>query len=213
MTRAHCLGFAAVFVLGWNVRATEPDLSAYRTIETAITAQLRLAPSGVAGQTGYLGVSLQRDGRGRLVVEEVQPGSPAAKAGVQKGDVVTRVGVQPVKTPEMFREWLQARSPGEAVTLSLLRADQPLEVTATLAATSRPMKLGMQRVFFGAELGAAQEGAGVRVERVVPNSPAAAAGLQSGDHILKLEGGDLTRAARLTNVLSEKRPGDTLLLA
>jgi len=40
---------------------------------------------------------------------------------------------------------LLAHSAGEAVRLSLLRQDKPLELTATLGATSRPMKLGAQR--------------------------------------------------------------------
>jgi len=209
----HLLTLVGVLT-GWYVLAAEPtpklDLAEYRTVETAVAAQVRLAAAGAAGQTGYLGAAVQRDDRGRVVVEAVQPGSPAERAGLKKGDVVTRVGGQAVKTPDAFREWLQTHGPGEAVKLTLIRGELPSEVTATLAATSRPMKIGTQPVLFGAELGELQEGGGVRVEGVTPNTPAAAAGVKAGDYIVKLEGAEFTRPGRLTDVLYEKRPGDTL---
>jgi M6 family metalloprotease-like protein len=202
---------------GWHVpaagQAPVPDLTEYRTTVTALTAIVRPAPAGAAGQTGYLGAAVQRDARGRLVVEEVQPGSPADRAGLKKGDLVTHVGGQAVRTPDAFREWVQAHGPGAAVTLGLLRDDRPAEVTAKLAATSRPLKAGARPAFFGVELGAAKEGEGVRVERVTPDSPAAAAGVKAGDYLNKLEGEDLKRASRLADVLAEKRPGDRLLFA
>jgi M6 family metalloprotease-like protein len=69
----------------------------------------------------------------------VQPELPAAKAGRKKGDVVNRVGEHAIGSSQAFREWLQAYSAGTAVKLSLVRQDQPVEVTATLAATSRPL--------------------------------------------------------------------------
>jgi M6 family metalloprotease-like protein len=190
-----------------------PDLSEYRTAEKAVASTIKTALTGPAGQTGYLGVSVERDGRGRLVVEEVQPDSPAAKAGVKKGDVVTRVGEQAVKTPQAFREWLQAHGPGETLKLDVLREDKPVELSATLVAVSRPMKAGAQRVYLGVELGEAKEGEGVGVDRVTPGSPAADAGLKGGDRILKADGTDIVRASRLTDLLSEKKPGDVLTLA
>jgi M6 family metalloprotease-like protein len=197
---------------GWWLLAAEPakpDLSGYRTVDKAVTAKVGVSRSGRAG---YLGVAVERDGRGRLVVEEVQPDSPADKAGLKKGDVVTRVGDRPVQTAEAFREWLQTHGPGDAVKLGLLRQDKPVEVSATLIATSRPLKVGGQRVYLGLELGEAKEGEGVLVDRVVPDSPADGAGLKKGDHLVKIDGTTLVRAGRLTDILSEKKPGDTVTL-
>jgi M6 family metalloprotease-like protein len=190
---------------------TKGDVREYRTVENAVAA--KIAPAGAAGQTGYLGAAVQRDSQGRLVVEAVQPNSPAAKAGVKPGDAVARIGEQIVKTPEAFREWLQARGPGESVKLSLIRGQEPVEVTATLVATSRPMKVGGVRVFFGAETAAPKEDEGAKVERVAPESPAATAGVKVGDFLIRAESSDLTRGGRLTDILAEKRPGDALAFA
>ena len=112
----------------------------YRTVENAATA--KIVPAAAAGQTGYLGAAVVKDPQGHLVVEGVQPNSPAAKGGIKKGDVVMRVGDHSVKTVDAFREWVQARGPGDMLKFSLGRDGQPVEVSATLIAASRPMKLG-----------------------------------------------------------------------
>ncbi len=84
----------ALILSGGRLRADDsppkPDLAGYRTVKDAATRAIVPPRAGLAGQTGYLGVSTIRDDQGRLVVEEVQPDSPAAKAGVEKGDVVVQ---------------------------------------------------------------------------------------------------------------------------
>jgi M6 family metalloprotease-like protein len=185
-------------------------LAGYRTVATAIAATVRPAASGAVGMTGYLGAALQRGAQGLLVVEEVQPGSPADRAGMKKADIVTHVSGQVVKSPESFREWLQTHGPGETVKLTLLRVDQRIEVAATLSATSRPMKPNTQQAYLGITLGEPSDVEGVKVERVGNNSPAAAAGVRAGDFLVKLEGNEFTRPNRLMDLLYEKRPGDTL---
>jgi M6 family metalloprotease-like protein len=204
---------AALLLLSSLCAAEKIDLEGYRTVDKAVAAQVAPFQSGKAAQTGYLGVSVERDARGRLVVEELQPDSPAAKAGVKKGDLVARIGEQAVSTPQAFREWLQTHGPGESIKLGVLRDDKPLELSATLAATSRPMKAGGQRVYLGVELGDGKEGDGVPVDRVTPGSPAEKAGVKSGDRLLKADGTEIVRSGRLTDLLSEKKPGDVLTLA
>lgn len=203
------VGVAGFGLLHAQTSATD-ELSGYRTVATAIAAKVRPASGGTVGLTGYLGAAIQRDSQGRLVVEEVQTGSPADRAGMKKSDIVTQVGGQPVKSPEAFREWLQTHGPGETVKLTLLRSGQSVEVTAALVATSRPMKPNTQQAFFGITLGEPSDVEGVRVERVAGNSPAATAGVRTGDFLVKLEGSDFTRPNRLTDLLYEKRAGDTL---
>ncbi len=201
--------FRAAFVL-LTAASLVVDPSEYRTVDQAVRITVKPA-AGTPGQTGYLGVSVERNTQGQLVVAEVQPDSPGAKAGVKKGDVVTRVGEHAVQTPDAFREWVQTHNPEETVKLVLVREGKPVEVSATLAATSRPKKAG-SRVYLGLELGAPKEGEGVVVSQVAPNSPAANAGLKPGDLVVKIDGGEFRRAGRLTDLLGGKRPGDTLLV-
>jgi M6 family metalloprotease-like protein len=189
-----------------------PDLTGYRTVEQAITTTISKASPLAVGQSGYLGVHVSADTRGQLVVAEVGDNSPAAKAGLRPGDVLVKVAGRALATPEALREQLQTRIPGEVLPLSVVRDGKPLELTATLVATSRPMKMSMQRVGLGILTGEPKDGDGLAITRLLPDSAGAAAGLKVGDVLIKVDGAPLTAGARLTDALTEKRAGDTVML-
>jgi serine protease Do len=93
---------------------------------------------------GYLGVGIQpmtddiaqglklpKD-RGEIV-SRVEPGQPAARAGVQQGDVIVRVNGQEV-TPDNTLSYIIAGQPvGSRVTLEVIRNGKPLTLNAVLA--------------------------------------------------------------------------------
>src|SRR5262245_23240032 len=112
-----------------------PDLTDYRTAETAVPARVGEAVVRGGKGTGYLGVPAGRAGA-RLTVREVQAGSPAASA-VENGDVLLMVDGVGVNSPEALREIVQSRAAGDKVGLALSRQGKRLDVTVTLAATSR----------------------------------------------------------------------------
>jgi M6 family metalloprotease-like protein len=200
---------SALFAFPGLVRKVPPiDLTGYVTVDGAVTSPLAKG-SGLSGP-GYLGVTAVADAKGRPVADDVAPSSPAAKAGIQNGDVITHVGPEAVRSPVAFREWVQAHVPGEAVSLRLERNGRPMELTIVLDAVSRPKKLG--GAYLGVVPGQRRDDDGVPVDRVLPRSPAASAGIQSGDHIVKVNGTDLPGPGRLTDILTEKRPGDKLTL-
>src|SRR5687767_7545048 len=87
----------------------------YRTVETAIKARFTAGLTARPELAGYLGLSVRRDEKGQVIVEEIQPDSPAAKAGIQKGDLLTQVEEHPIRTPQAFREWMQTFGPGKEV--------------------------------------------------------------------------------------------------
>lgn len=61
-------------------------------------------------------------------VEEVSPGSPAEEAGIQKGDILKRIGEFSVKTDDDLRSASFFIRPKEFVTVQLVRGDRELEV-------------------------------------------------------------------------------------
>ncbi|WP_058867647.1 PDZ domain-containing protein [Chloracidobacterium thermophilum] len=60
---------------------------------------------------------------------QVVPNSPADKAGLQRGDVIVSINGQPVVNVEHFRDLLRKQTPGQAMTLGIVRNRQPNTVT------------------------------------------------------------------------------------
>ena len=103
-----------------------------------------LGISGVAitpSVASQLGLPVQSG----VLVAEVTPGGPAEKAGLRGGrpsasgvpvggDIITAVDRQPVRGVQDISGYLEAKSVGDTVTLSVLRDGQKLDLTATLAA-------------------------------------------------------------------------------
>lgn len=80
----------------------------------------------VLNQLGYTDL-----GAGAEVVT-TQPGSPAAEV-LKPGDVIVAVDGTPVSTTAEAVAAIQAKDPGQVITLRILRGGQPVEVTAELA--------------------------------------------------------------------------------
>ena len=83
----------------------------------ALAAQLNLAP-GVG-----------------LVVTYITPDSPAAKAGLEKNDVLVEFEGQPLVHPAQLRKLVQVRKEGDKVELAFYRAGKKQTVSATLGKT------------------------------------------------------------------------------
>ncbi len=66
-------------------------------------------------------------------VREVRPGTPADRAGVQVGDVISGINDFKIDTDHGLGSVLTNFNPGDTVTLHLLRNGNPLDVSATLA--------------------------------------------------------------------------------
>jgi regulator of sigma E protease len=63
------------------------------------------------------------------LVARVEPDSPAARAGIQRNDIVTEIDGERVWAPEVLRDRVAAKGAGAELRLSLLRDGQRLEVT------------------------------------------------------------------------------------
>lgn len=68
-----------------------------------------------------------------VVVLDVVSGGPAAKAGLQPGDVITAINGKQVSNVEDFLSVLRPLSPGDTVTVSYLRGNAKREAKVVLA--------------------------------------------------------------------------------
>jgi M6 family metalloprotease-like protein len=188
-----------------------PDLSDFRTVETSVTATIAKGPARAQGPAGYLGVHLSADRPGELLIAEVEPDSAAAQAGLLAGDLLVSCAGQSVHDLESFRNALQAHAAGEAIKVAVSRKGKPVEMSATLAAVSRPMQ-ERQRAVLGVLLAETPKDGGVVIEQVSPDSPASTAGLKAGDVVLKIDGKAVSARSTLREILGQKSPGDTVTL-
>ncbi|MBO0864042.1 MAG: serine protease [Mycobacterium sp.] len=66
--------------------------------------------------------------------------------------------------------------------------------------------------FLGLGVSDSPNGPGVLVQRVLPDAPAAAAGVTQGDRIVSINNQPVNSATALTNILDQHHPGDTIAL-
>ncbi len=91
---------------------------------TDIARQLIEYGHVVNSHRAYLGIEMADTGTGQgVVIVSVQPGSPAAAAGLQAGDLITAVNGQPTTTSGALSGALATVNPGQTVKLSITRAD------------------------------------------------------------------------------------------
>ncbi|MFC7498715.1 Do family serine endopeptidase [Enterovirga sp. GCM10030262] len=115
---------------------------------------------GERPERGYIGVSLQPldegiadslglpRNRGELI-RGVQPGSPAARAGIEQGDVVITVNGRPVTPDETLSYLVSSQPVGSRVPVELIRDGQ--RRTVTLMVAERPTEEELARLGGGGE--------------------------------------------------------------
>ena len=137
------------------------------------------------------------------LVAEPQSGSPAAKAGIVAGDVITAVDGMEVKDPRDLARRIGAMAPGTEVKLSIQRKGEEKTLPLTVgqlpdqrqgnARTDQQVTSDNGTPRLGLTLAPASDvgGAGdqgVAVTLVDPDGPAAARGIKTGDVILDVAG-------------------------
>jgi putative serine protease PepD len=78
----------------------------------------------------YLGVSLPDSGA--ATIEEVSPDTPADAAGLQAGDQVTAVDGKTIDSGDALRDAIDAKKPGDKITLTIKRNGNERTVQVTL---------------------------------------------------------------------------------
>src|SRR5579863_1087125 len=97
---------------------------------------------GIAIAPGHVARRLRRavglpDADG-LLIREVSENSPAARAGLARGDLIVAVGGQPVRGVDDLSGALRAAAPGGTVDLTVLRGTEERAVHVVLGQTGEP---------------------------------------------------------------------------
>jgi S1-C subfamily serine protease len=87
----------------------------------------------------WLGIEFFSDYVGGLLIDSVWPRSPAASAGLQSNDIITKVDGQPVAQPEDLIVYIERyKSPNDVIYLEVLRGGTVLDSARALTLGPRP---------------------------------------------------------------------------
>ncbi len=234
-------------VIGINT-AISTNSGGYQGVGFAIPIDLAKWVGGQLEQSGavhraYLGVLIQPVTQevaeqfkvkvhSGVMVREVRDNTPAAKAGVQPGDVILQFAGQPVNDPRELQNIVERSPIGSSHPMVLLRDGKQLTINVTCNelpadATASPSgrseggshanfdQLGIQAEALTGSL-AEQLGvkadSGVAITEVRPGSPAALAGLAKGMVITHANRKPVKSPADLRKAIEAKPLGEGLLL-
>jgi serine protease Do len=152
------------------------------------------------------------------LVAEPQANGPAAKAGIQAGDVITSVDGTPIRDSRELAKRIGGMAPGATVKLNVLRKGEEKTVALTLgelpaarearaapAEQSEPANSDVPRLGLSLSPGGKNPGDGVMVTEVSPSSVAAERGFRTGDVILDVGGQSVTTPADVRKALTDAR--------
>ena len=164
------------------------------------------------------------------LIADVNPGSPAERAGLKPGDVVTKIDDHAVADSRTLRLMIGEMSPGKVVQMAVVRDGMERQYSVTLGEQPSD-KVAASNVLGGASSLRALDGVslealtpdsarqygltrnmkGVAVRRVDPDSAAAKAGLEAGDVILEVNRHPVTSTEDVNRYIGESQTGTALL--
>jgi serine protease Do len=170
--------------------------------------EIQPVTSGIANSLGM------KKAEGAMV-DQPQADSPAAKAGIKSGDVITALNGTPVKDSRQLAREIGMMAPSTSVKLDILRNGEAKTLTVTLGQmpgehqakaepehatpTSNAPYLGLMLAPANEVAGSGNKG--VVVTGVDPNGPAAEQGLRTGNVILDVGGKAVANVADVRDAL------------
>ncbi len=181
---------------------------------------------------GWLGVRIQavteeladglglKEARG-AVVSDLTEKSPALDAGIKQGDTILDFNGVAIKDSRDLSRVVASIKPGTAVDVNLIRDGKAMTLKVKIGVmpndtpkmagkAAAPEKSAMAGL--GLEVAPADDGAGVKVLKVAPNSDAARRGIRVGDTILEVAGEVVNSPADVAKILSSDDSKRVLLL-
>jgi S1-C subfamily serine protease len=164
-----------------------------------------------------------------VLVMHVAADSPAAAAGLRRGSIILAVDGAAVATPAELQQAIRSQAAGDTIIITALVCEAPQDIEVTLESAGPYLGIEVGRGELGVFPGPAEGffspglpgepgpnahllGSAVIIAGVVPNSPAAEAGLEVGDQVTALDGERIESREELIALLSGKAAGNTIEL-
>ncbi|WP_159817492.1 Do family serine endopeptidase [Colwellia sp. 20A7] len=139
-------------------------------------------------------------------IEQVMPDSAADEAGIEPGDVITKINGKLIKTFNELRGKIGSIGAGKTIELTIVRngKEKNLDVTLKQSQSNNVAAATIHPMFEGAELENNSNNNGVIIKNVEENSPAALVGLKTGDLITAINRTRISNVGDLRSYLKDK---------
>jgi serine protease Do len=163
-----------------------------------------------------------------VLINDVMADSPAAKAGLKSGDIVTKFNGQAVETANELRNAVAATAPDDEVSLEIFRDGERKtinvnvgqldedKVAAAVGGRDSASDLGMTVEIItpqiASQLGLENRAKGVAVTKVDPTSMAARVGIARGDTVVTVGDEEISDVKQFREAMSEQSFEDGIRL-
>jgi serine protease Do len=151
----------------------------------------------------YFGYPQMTEG---VLIVDVMEKSPAARAGIRRGDILTALDSHKIMDTQSYRNTVAEFVPGETFTIEIFRNNKIFDTTVTTVAFSEEQALNLLEKRLGLKVseprGNMRESQGVVIETVTQDSEALKAGIRPGDMIIEVENTPVTGVDRLKSILA-----------
>jgi Do/DeqQ family serine protease len=172
--------------------------------------EVRRGVLGVLGRSvnGEIAEALELESSQGGFIEQVEADSAADEAGIESGDVITKVNGKMVKTFAAIRGKIGSIGAGKSVELTVIKKDgseKTYNVTLKKQETAKVEAASIHKMLDGAELENSANGQGIDIKSVAEESPAAFIGLQKGDIISGINRTRIKSIGELRSYLNDNK--------
>ena len=154
------------------------------------------------------------------IVSDVTEKSPALAAGFKTGDTILKADGSDISDARDLSKKVAHFAPGKTINIDIIRDGKPMTVAVKIGAMPTDMKMASKAApdepadmtALGLKLGPAEDGAGVKILEVKPDSVAEQQGLKAGDVILEVAGKEVNGPSEVKQAMKDNTKSRVLML-
>ena len=181
---------------------------------TDVLATLERLKQGQDLLPGLLGITFKsRDEfAGETTLDRVRYGSPAQQAGLKTGDTIIGLEGNKISRIAQFRQLMGTRYAGDKISVVAKREATEITAEISLVGEMIPYELPFLGILPQRSQSDQPATPGLKIRWVWTDSPAAKAGLKTGDVIQQIDDQPVVDSQTLRDRISRVRPGDSIAL-